>query len=96
MPLDSADPVVEAAVFGRQVEDFLDSPLGSYLLQCVRDEIDNATKDLVREMKKGAPVDPAIVAKAQHRIRVATSVRSWLGYAVEAGIVALEQLKEEA
>ncbi len=96
MPLNSSDPVVEAAVFGKQVEDFLDSPIGSYLLHCVKDEIDSATSDLVRELKKSQPADQAMIAKVQHRIRVAESVRGWLGYAVEAGLVALEQLKEEA
>jgi hypothetical protein len=96
MPLNLSDPLVETAVFGRQVEDFLESPIGDYLVQCARNEIEQAARDLTIEMKKPGPVDPAVVERCQRRIQIAEAVRNWLGYAVEAGIVALEQIVEES
>jgi hypothetical protein len=96
VPLDINDPVVATAVFGKQVENFIDSDIGSYLMRRVKDEITDATRDLTNELREPKVIDPKFITAIQDRIRVAELVRRWLGAAIEEGIAALEQIKEEA
>ena len=91
MRLDPNDPVVASATFGRQVEQFLNSDIGVYLVRVAKDQSDAATEKL----KLADPYNPTVIANLQHDIRVAESVVGWLADAVRAGQQALEQLEEE-
>lgn len=89
--LDERDPRVKDAVFGKQVEDFLQSDIGNFLLSRANLELEDAIEKLKR-----------IKPNAEHEIRnlQSTIVRSenfmqWLGSAVEDGLRATNQLDGE-
>lgn len=89
MALNKYDPVVEAAVFGKEVEFFLTSNIGTYLLQCAMDEKEAAVDDL---MKLSAS-DTEAVRQIQLKIAVCQKITKWLADAVNAGIQATEYLE---
>ena len=91
MRLDPNDPVVSAATFGKQVEQFLRSDIGAYIIRIAKDQSDAATEKL----KMADPYNAVAIANLQHEIKVAESVAGWLADAVRAGLQALEQLEEE-
>jgi hypothetical protein len=84
------DPILRVAVFGRQVEIFLESDIGQYLLQCAQKDIDEATESL----KKVDPFRPEEILKIQHKLQVAESVIGWLSDAVQAGTQANQTMRE--
>jgi len=92
MPLDANDPHVQDAVFGRQVELFLEQhDVGRYLAE-------RATKDIELAMKELRDVDPTdakAVMKAQFRLKVAESVVGWLADAINKGQIAQELVEGE-
>lgn len=92
MSLSPDDPTVRTAVFGKQVEDFLTSDVGTYLLQCASVQSEEATADL----KEADPFKPEQIVAIQMRIKIADSVIGWLGDAVRAGQQATEHLREDA
>jgi len=88
--LDPEEPTVAIAVFGKQVEDFLQSEIGDYLLKYAVQEEQEGIEALV-----GAREGPAAdVARSQ--IWRARSFQAWLGHAVEAGLQAIQLMKEDA
>lgn len=91
MPLDPDDPNLRMAVFGRQVEDFLNGDIGSYLVKCAQAEIDEGLKAL----RTVDAEDPKAVRTAQNRVEVAESIMQWLGDAISRGHAAVELLKGE-
>lgn len=91
MPLDPDDPKVRWATFGKQVEYFLQSDIGSYLVKRAKQEGDEA----MEELKKVDAFDGQKVASLQLKARVADAVIVWLGDAIAAGESATEQLKED-
>lgn len=83
--LDPNDQVVRAAVFGQQVQDFLQGPLGDYLLR----QAERRLKELLEELKK---VDPAMmlhICALQAEIRYLEGFEAWLGTAVQEGLTAM-------
>lgn len=90
MPLDPDDPKVRWAMFGKQVELFLQSDIGSYLVKRAKQEGDAA----MEELKQVDAFDGKAVASLQLKARVADAVIVWLGDAIAAGESAVEQLKE--
>lgn len=92
MPLDLEDPKVRWATFGRQVEYFLKSEIGEYLVSRAKSESDAA----LEELKSVDPFDGPKVAACQMRAKVADAVIIWLGDAIAAGESATEQLKQES
>jgi hypothetical protein len=90
--LDENDPKVRTAVFGRQVEDFLKSDIGDFLLQLARHQEQEATEALVMVDLSKADVRELITMQA--RIWQARSFQGWLGDAVRKGLQALEMLEE--
>lgn len=90
MPLDPEDPKVRWAMFGKQVELFLQSDVGSYLVKRAKAECDEA----VEQLKQVDAFDGKAVATIQLKARVADAVIVWLGDAIAAGESAIEQLKE--
>lgn len=91
MSLDPDDPLVRWATFGKQVEFFLKSDIGSYLVKRAKQEKDSAIEELI----KADPTDVQTIAKWQLQARVADAIIGWLGDAIEAGQSATEQLKGE-
>lgn len=89
MPLDPEDPKVRWATFGKQVEYFLQSDVGSYLVKRAKQECDEA----VEKLKDVDAFDGKAVAALQLKARVADAVIVWLGDAIAAGESAIEQLK---
>lgn len=86
--LNEDSPVLEAAVFGREVELFLESNVGIYLTQCCAAEIEEATEKLKR-------IDPhkwEEVYALQAKVWRAESVMGWLADAIRSGTQAKEAL----
>jgi hypothetical protein len=90
MPLDPSDPTVRAATFGRQVEMFLASDIGVYLVKRADEQGESAVKELIS-------VDPTAtetIRAIQNRVKVADCILSWLREAIETGAQAAEDLRE--
>lgn len=91
MKLDDIDPqLVEGAVFGRLVEDFLGSDVGRYLVAKAEAEAEEAT-DL---LKKVWPWRTRRIQQLQNRIAVAESIQQWLGDAIVEGHNAMNLIEE--
>lgn len=79
--LDPESPDVRVAVFGRQVEHFLESDIGQYITQCADAEIQAV-------MTQFATVDAddyRAIRRLQVKMLVAQSVIGWLGDAIQSG-----------
>jgi hypothetical protein len=89
--LDPSDPRVEWATFGRIVEDFINGPIGSHLVDKARAQSVAA----MEKLKVARPEDTVIIRSLQTEIQVADSIIRWLGEAVHEGHVALAALEED-
>jgi hypothetical protein len=89
--LDPEDPRVRWATFGRQVEDFLDGPIGSHLLAKARAQ----SQEAVEKLKVADPEDVKTIRALQNQALVADSIMGWLGDVIHEGQGALEALKED-
>lgn len=87
--LDPNDPTVRDAVFGKQVEDFLSSDIGEYLIKKAKDEIDSA----LEKLKKCDPTDSVRVQSLQNQVKVCESIVGWLGDVVINGQQAMRQIE---
>jgi hypothetical protein len=92
MLLDGNDPVVQRATFGAQVEQFLSSDIGVYLIERADEQAEVALKELV----SADPDKPDIIRAIQNRIKVADSIVGWLREAIQMGDQAVQQLREDA
>ena len=89
--LDPSDPRVEWATFGRMVEDFVDGPIGSHLI----DKAKAQSAAAVEKLKTVSAEDPTAIRSLQAEIQVADSIIRWLGEAIHEGHVALVALEED-
>lgn len=89
--LDPNDPTVRVAVFGQQVQDFLSTPIGDYLLKKSQRELEAAFDNL----KKADPFKPEEILALQLEIKWAEHFQVWLGGAVQDGINAEAALEGE-
>ncbi len=89
--LDPEDPRVRWATFGKQVEDFLSSEIGDFLLGKSQREIEEATEIL----KRVHPWRSKRIQQLQNQIHVAEQFQRWLADAITAGHASIEDLKEE-
>jgi hypothetical protein len=89
VPLKEDDPTVEVAVFGAQVEQFLDSQIGQYLVKRAQDAANAALEALAT----ANPEDPAGIRKLQNKVVVADLVVSWLSEAILLGDQAEQELR---
>jgi hypothetical protein len=90
VPLDPNDVTVRAAVFGVQVQQFLDSEIGVYLIE----RADNQAETALKELVIADPTQPEVIRAIQNRIKVADSIVSWIREAIEMGDQATESLRE--
>jgi hypothetical protein len=89
--LDHNDPLVKDAVFGKQVEDFLHSDVGDYLLAQARRE----GAEALEKLKVVEPNAEQDIRALQSIIARSDSFQTWLGQAVEDGLRATNQLDGE-
>lgn len=87
--LDPEEPSVALAVFGQQVQDFLLSDIGDYLLKKVVEEEREGIEALI---KSGSEIERG---EALAKIWRARSFQNWLGHAIENGLQALALMKED-
>jgi hypothetical protein len=90
--IDPDEPLVRTAVFGKQVEDFLTSDIGDYLLQKAKHDERDAIEDLIVAV---GLLDERQIREIRARIYWARNFVQWLGEAVDMGHQSLEMLKEE-
>lgn len=90
--LDPNDERVELARFGRQVEVFLESDIGQFMLQRARTTSEDATTELV---KTAHNLERDQIRALQTLIAFGDSFQNWLTEAVESGHAAIELLKED-
>lgn len=88
--LDPENPDVRRAVFGRQVELFMESDIGQYIAQCAATEVEEA----VGKLKYVDPEDTSTIRSLQHKIGVAESVIGWLADAINSGNQSREMIEE--
>jgi hypothetical protein len=86
------DPIVELAVFGQEVERFMDSSIGVYVSQKIADEIEHS----MQELRTVNPQDAGAVSAAQAKAQVMLDLSMWLRQAIAAGTQAQEALRESA
>lgn len=89
--LDPNDPLVEWATFGREVENFLRSPIGDYLVKRSEEEIAAAVENL----KTVQPWRRRRIQALQNEIKIAEKFQVWLADSIAAGHQAIQQLQEE-
>lgn len=77
--------------FGIEVEAFIRGPIGSFLVQRLHDERDQAVEDL----KTVDPTDAGKIAVLQETVRRSHNVENWLGGIIQEGYLAERQLKGE-
>lgn len=85
------DPTLERAVFGKEVENFLNTRIGKYLVQRAEEEAEEATERL----KTTAAWRTRRIRELQNEIKVAESIQQWLADAVMDGIQATNLLEGE-
>jgi Na+/glutamate symporter len=89
--IDPNDPLVGMATFGRIVEDFINGPIGTYLVQRAKSE----EEDALEKLKTVDADHTSLVRKYQNEALIAGKVIEWLADAIHQGQMALERLKEE-
>lgn len=89
--LDPNDPQVRTAVFGEQVQDFLKSEIGDYLIKRAEQELHQA----IEQLKKADPANAAAISQIQNKIELLEGFEAWLGSAVQAGLNAIRALDNE-
>jgi hypothetical protein len=89
--LDPNDPAVRTAVFGQEVQDFLHSPIGDFLLKRAEAKLEQA----ISKLKKINPEDATGIITLQNEIELLEAFESWLGDAVVEGLTAIAVLEGE-
>jgi hypothetical protein len=82
--LNRENPLMETAIFGREVQEFLSSNVGKYLVKRAEEEAQEANAAL----KNVFPMRWRRITDLQNRIYRAESVQKWLGEAIMDGIQA--------
>lgn len=85
------EELIAEAILGRDVEDFLNSEVGKYLVGCAEQEANEA----MNELKKIATWRKRRIAELQNKIWRAESFQRWLGELIIGGRQAIQQLDEE-
>lgn len=78
------------AVLGEQVDSFIRSDVGQYVVAHIENEIEQC----LQKLRVVNPNDPEAVRQAQSDIRRAESMKDWLTSAIIAGIKAKDVLEE--
>ena len=81
--------VIEAAVFGKQVEDFLSSDIGRYLVKYAERDAEAA----VESLKRADPTEENQIRHLQSIIWRAESFQAWLAEAIMNGQQAMSVIE---
>lgn len=82
--------LLRLADFGDEVDQFLKSRVGQYVLQMAMLHSEEA----IEELKKCDPEDAKKVRSLQNKIKVAEDIQQWLKEAVAKGLQAMDRLDE--
>ena len=92
MTTDNTDrETLKAINFGFEVQAFLESNLGRYLIGRAEEQIEEA----VEKLKHVDPENASQIRALQHTIHVAEDIQYWLGEAIQAGLNAQREFTEE-
>lgn len=86
-----AQELARSIAFGAEVERFLQSPIGKFLVEHAERQIESA----METFRTVNPTDHAAITAIQVQLKVADSVQDWLASAVSAGYEA-ERMLEQA
>ena len=92
--LDPDDPSVRTAVFGVQVTDWLEGPIGGFVMGRVRQRL----SQLEQNLKKLDPAEPSLSLRLlaiQTEIKHWESFAGWIGDAIQAGAEAQAMIEGE-
>jgi hypothetical protein len=87
---ENLDQLYEQAAFGRQIEEFLNTDIGKYLLHKAQIEAEDAMEKLVQ----CDAFNTEAVMKLQNKIIQAENFRQWLGQGINDGLSALQILED--
>lgn len=90
MVYDISDPTVQSAVLGRQVEDFLESDIGKYLVG----RADAESNEALEELKRVSWWRTRRIKWLQNRIYTTERIQEWLGNAISEGIHSLRVIED--
>lgn len=76
---------------GIQIEAFLGSDVGKYLIGRAEHDVEEATE----ELKKADPENPKLIRTLQNKIKCAESIQYWMAEAIQSGHLAQQQLREQ-
>lgn len=91
MSNENVNPLEQSIAFGFEVEAFLSSDIGKYLIQRADEEIEDA----VEELKRADPDIPSVIRALQSKISVAESIQYWLAEAIQDGINSMNELNDQ-
>jgi hypothetical protein len=89
MRLDPNDPQVRVAVFGKQVEDFLNGDIGAYLVRRAETQAEEA----IEALKTVSPWRRRRITQLQARIAAFEGIQQWLADAIVDGRQALNLIE---
>lgn len=82
----------KAIDFGFQVEAFLESEIGQYLIKRAEAQVSDAAESL----KRVDPENPTQIRALQHNIQVAEDIQYWLAEAIRAGYASQDELMDQS
>lgn len=84
--------LLSAVDFGFQVEAFIMSDIGKYLISRADEQVESA----VQRLKQADAEDPKAIRFLQNEIVVAESIQYWLADAIKAGQIAQDELLDQS
>lgn len=84
-------PILQQIDLGFQVEAFLQSDIGRYLVQRAEAQVEEA----VEKLKRCDPENSTQIRAIQHDIQVAEDIQYWLAEAIQSGLNAQQQLHDQ-
>lgn len=81
----------QSIAFGLEVENFLQSSIGKYLISRAEEDIEAA----VEELKRADPDEPRVIRHLQFKIQLAESIQYWLAEAIQDGFNSMQEAKGE-
>jgi hypothetical protein len=88
--IEDKELLIQRAVFGQEVEQFLSSYIGKYLLARAQEQVEVAQ----RAFRDVDVTDVARLTVLQNRINVASSIPDWLVDAINDGAQALQLIDD--
>src|SRR3974390_1371899 len=87
----SGEVLLESAVLGKRLEDFLQTDIGQFIMDRCQDDID----EMVEKLKKVSPWRRGAIVRLQAQISAMESFQNWICAAVIDGIRSAEALEDD-